>query len=394
MKRRIADASAVDRVPFVDQRFRERVAALEARPAPLSHDNPVVAGRALSCRAALELFETQLESRHIDFCARELKRSGCSFYTISSAGHEGNAAVAAALRNDDPALLHYRSGGFFLQRARQAGLDSAALDVLLGVTASADEPIAGGRHKVFGSPPLWVPPQTSTIGSHLPKAMGMAFGLARAQRLGLDIPIPYDAVVACTFGDASANHSTSTGAINAACWAAYQGLPMPVLFVCEDNGLGISVRTPSTWIADNYGSRPTLRYLEADGLNIAETYDVACEAVNFVRQTGRPAFLHLRVVRLLGHAGSDVETLYRSVDQIEQMEEQDPLIHSARMLVEAGAATPEGIIERYEAMRQRIRQLGEQASKRPKLISAAQIMAPARPPRAGRHRPTRRSAAG
>ena len=38
------------------------------------------------------------------------------------------------------------------------------------------------------------------------------------------------------------------GAFNAAQWTAYQGLPAPVLFVCEDNGIGISVKTPGGWI--------------------------------------------------------------------------------------------------------------------------------------------------
>jgi 2-oxoisovalerate dehydrogenase E1 component len=379
MKRRLADASAFDRVPFVDRRFGERVAQLEPQPTPPNHEQPLVAGRDLSCREALELFESQLESRHIDLCARQLKKEGHSFYTISSAGHEGNAAVAAALRPTDPALLHYRSGAFFLQRARQAKLESATLDVMLGVTASVEEPIAGGRHKVFGSLALNIPPQTSTIASHLPKAMGMAFGLARARRLGLEIELPKDAIVVCSFGDASANHSTATGAINAACWAAYQGLPMPVLFVCEDNGFGISVRTPSNWITDNYSNRAALRYVSADGGDIAETYEVALEAAAYVRRTGRPAFLHLRVVRLLGHAGSDVETLYRSVDEIEETEERDPIIGTARLLVASGALTPDEVIARYERVRKQIHEIGRAASQRPKLLSAAQVMAPLAP---------------
>ena len=125
-----------------------------------------------------------------------------------------------------------------------------------GVCASAEEPIAGGRHKVFGSVPLWIPPQTSTIGSHLPKAVGMAFAIERAARLKLSLPVPNDAIIACSFGDASANHSTTVGAVNAACWASHQGAPVPLLLICEDNGLGISVPTPNSWIASSLGHRP------------------------------------------------------------------------------------------------------------------------------------------
>jgi len=48
----------------------------------------------------------------------------------------------------------------------------------------------------------------------------------------------------------------------------------------------------------------------------------AKEAADWVRATRRPAFLHLRTVRLLGHAGSDVEQSYRSLDEIEAAEEK------------------------------------------------------------------------
>ncbi|MDA1062495.1 MAG: MFS transporter, partial [Chloroflexi bacterium] len=87
------------------------------------------------------LWRAQIASRNCDFAARWLQTEGRSFYTIASAGHESNAAVALALRPTDPALLHYRSGAFYLARAGQTGRD-AVRDVMLGVTAAADEPIA------------------------------------------------------------------------------------------------------------------------------------------------------------------------------------------------------------------------------------------------------------
>ncbi|HEX7525029.1 MAG TPA: hypothetical protein VF327_01915, partial [Gaiellaceae bacterium] len=113
------------------------------------------------------IWNAQVASRQCDHAARYLQPSGRSFYTIASAGHEGNACVALALEPTDPALLHYRSGAFYLARAAQAGRDGVP-DILSGVTAARDEPIAGGRHKVFGHPELAIIPQTSTIASHLP----------------------------------------------------------------------------------------------------------------------------------------------------------------------------------------------------------------------------------
>src|SRR5690606_36504179 len=133
-------------------------------------------------------------------------------------------------------------------------------DVLAGVAADAAEPIAGGRHKVFGRHEIAIIPQTSTIASHLPRAVGVAFAIDRAKKHGLPSAWPADAIAVASIGDASANHSITAGAVNAALWCRYAGLPMPLLVVFEDNGLGISVRTPRGWIEQTYGSRPGVEY--------------------------------------------------------------------------------------------------------------------------------------
>ena len=138
---------------------------------------------------AAALWRAQITSRHCDFAARWLQKEGRSFYTIGSAGHESNAVVALALRPSDPALLHYRSGAFYLARAGQVGRDGVP-DVMLGITAATDEPIAGGRHKVFGHHDLAVIPQTSTIASHLPRAVGVAIAIDRARKLGVECAWP------------------------------------------------------------------------------------------------------------------------------------------------------------------------------------------------------------
>ena len=286
-------------------------------------------------------------------------------YTIGSSGHEGNAAVAAALRLTDPALLHYRSGAFYLVRAAQASPPRDGVpDVLLGLAAAAAEPIAGGRHKVFGHPELHVIPQTSTIASHLPRAVGLAFSLARAAKLGLATPWPQDAVVVTSFGDASVNHSTAAGALNTASYCAYQGLPMPLLLVCEDNGIGISVRTPAGWVEAAAGSRPKIRYFSADGTDLAAVYDAATEAASWARERRAPAFLHLRMVRLGGHAGSDVESAYRTPEEIAADEARDPLLRTASLLRRSGALTPAEALDRYEAARARVLALAGEIARR------------------------------
>jgi 2-oxoisovalerate dehydrogenase E1 component len=362
---------AVSRAEIVDAAFSTFVRSLVAGPPQGDLDAPVRPGALLRARDAIAIFDCQIESRHCDLLARELKGSGRSWYTIGSAGHEGNAAVAWALRPTDPAFLHYRSGGFFCARARQVPGPHGAFDVIRGVVAAADEPIAGGRHKVFGSLALDIPPQTSTIASHLPKAMGCALAIDRRARL---LGVDDDRIAVCTFGDASSNHSTATGAINAAGWAAFQNVPVPVLWVCEDNGIGISVRTPEGWVGATHANDPRARYFHCDGLDLVDTFDVAAEAVAYVRERRKPAFLHVRTVRLMGHAGSDVEQLYRSKAEIEAAEANDPLLSSARILVEGGWLTPDAVIALYEDTRERLRALGREALNRPPLLETAEVV--------------------
>ncbi|WP_330256487.1 thiamine pyrophosphate-dependent enzyme [Nocardia sp. NBC_00565] len=361
----------------LDERFRAEISALTPQPSrPV--EQPAETGR-LTGPQCLELFESQATSRHLDLAARRLGSAKRGYYSIGSSGHEGNAAVAAALRPTDPALLHYRSGAFFVHRARQVpGLDPIR-DVLLGVVAAAADPISGGRHKVFGSKPAAVIPQTSTIASHLPRAVGLAFAIERAARLGLACEWPSDSVVLCSFGDASANHSTAAGAINAAIHTAHQGVSLPLLFVCEDNGIGISVPTPPDWIEQAYGIRVGLQYFDADGCDLLDAALTAAEAADWVREHRKPAFLHLRTVRLMGHAGSDVESAYRRPTDITADLLRDPVTATARFLVAKGVATPAEVLDRYDDIGARVTAMAELVWREPKLNSATAVVAPLAP---------------
>lgn len=354
----------------LDELFRAEITALPTSPA---------ANSGLDAGELWDLFEAQATSRHLDFAARALGVARRGYYSIGSSGHEGNAAVSAALRVTDPALLHYRSGAFFVHRARRVpGLDPIR-DVLLGVVAAAVDPISGGRHKVFGSKAAHVIPQTSTIASHLPRAVGLAFGIERAARLGRATEWPADAVVLCTFGDASANHSTAAGAINTAIHTAHQGIPVPILFVCEDNGIGISVPTPPDWIEHAYGARPGLTYFTADGCDPLDALATARRAADWVREHRAPAFLRLRTVRLLGHAGSDVESAYRRVADIAADLRRDPVLATGRLLITSGITKPSEVLARYDDIAHRVATMAELVWREPKLATAAAVTAPLAP---------------
>jgi len=349
-------------------------------------DHLLEALRALEPSAALrtappeveELWHAQVDSRQADYAARWLQQHGRSFYTIGSAGHESNAAVALAVRDDDPALLHYRSGAFYLARAARAGVEGLR-DVMLGVVAASSEPIAGGRHKVFGRKELAILPMTSTIASHLPRAVGMALAIDRATRLGLPGPWSDDSIVVCSFGDASLNHASAQAALNTSAQIAFQGLPLPLLYVCEDNGLGISVPSPPGWVESALTARPEIRYEIAYGHDPAEVLGVAGELAAWVRERRRPAILHLRCVRYLSHAGADAEMAYRSPQAIRADYGRDPILGTARWLVSGGRATGAQLADDYLAARDETREVALEVAQLPQMTTAEQVMAPLGP---------------
>ena len=346
-------------------------------------DAPIVAHAPMTRRQAVALFESAIQSRLQDLLSREMKDKGLSYYTIGSSGHEANAVFGALLRTTDTAFLHYRSGAFMAARLRQGRGETPFFDAMLSFCASAEDPISGGRHKVLGSPTTHVPPQTSTIASHLPKAVGFAMAMQRMERLGLPTAgVPYDSVVYCSFGDASMNHATAQAGFHAAGAATLHSQPCPILFACEDNGIGISVRTPDTFVARMMQNRTGIRYFACDSQDYPGVWATAQEAIEFVRSQRRPAFVHTKTVRLMGHAGSDVEANYMPLDAIERNEARDPLLGFAELLLRSGAIAPQALLALYEDTDRRLRRAAEEASRRPKLTTVDAIVQPLRLPKA------------
>src|SRR5262249_19119290 len=138
-------------------------------------------------------------------------------------------------------------------------------------------------------------------------------------------------------------------------------------------GIGISVETPRNWIHDSFSNQPHLKYFEAAGA-MDEIWDVAEEAISACRRSRAPVFLHLHVTRLWGHAGTDVETTYRTIDEIAAEEAKDPLLVNARRLIDAGAATPGVLRAILNLVQSRVDELMDEAARRAKLTSVEQVV--------------------
>jgi 2-oxoisovalerate dehydrogenase E1 component len=91
--------------------------------------------------------------------------------------------------------------------------------------------------------------------------------------------------------------------------------------------------------------------------------------------------LHLTMVRLMGHDGADMEQVYRTVSEIAKDVTRDPVVVTATALIEAGLATPEELLARYDEIGWRVRRTAEEVIGEPHLASATEVIAPLAPRR-------------
>lgn len=104
------------RAEIIEQSFADRVMRGDL---PDANTDLTLSAVGLTGQELVDLFDSQLMSRHLDYQSRKLRARNESFYTIGSAGHEGNVVLGKLFRITDMAFLHYRSGGLLIQRSKQ-----------------------------------------------------------------------------------------------------------------------------------------------------------------------------------------------------------------------------------------------------------------------------------
>jgi 2-oxoisovalerate dehydrogenase E1 component len=102
-------------------------------------------------------------------------------------------------------------------------------------------------------------------------------------------------------------------------------------------------------------------------------------AVEHCRRTRRPTFLHLRTTRIMGHAGTDFEIEWRPIEELCAVEATDPLLRSAAIALESGLMDKDAVLELYEATRTRCFAAAEEADRRPKITTLAEVIRPLAP---------------
>ncbi|MBH1988627.1 MAG: hypothetical protein I8H75_03670 [Myxococcaceae bacterium] len=285
----------------------------------------------------------QLDER----AARYIRRGMGWSYHARCSGHEPiQIALGLQFRpNKDFLFPYYRDTATVLA----AGM--TPLELMLNGLSKAGDTGSGGRHMSnhFGKPAIGIQSVSSCTGNHTLHAVGVA----RAIRYYRS-----DAIAMSSQGESS----TSEGY----CFEAYNGASrekLPVLFVIQNNGYGISVPTSeqsaNVIVSENYRGLKNLLIVNCDGTDFEDSHRAVQKAVEHIRSNGGPAMVHAQCIRIGAHSNSDAQELYRSKEEIEEAKRSDPLPKLRALLSEEEAQKIE------EAVEIELDQAAEQAEKAP-----------------------------
>jgi len=222
------------------------------------------------------------------------------------------AGVCLGLASDDQLVGTYRSHGIYLARTLEtdkffAELYGKVSGISRGKAGSMH--LSNREHGFLGS--------SAVVGTTIPVAAGAALSnKLRGERR----------VVATFFGDGAIDEGVFFETLN---FAALKRLR--VLFVCEDNGLAIHSPAIERHGYDNI-ARIVRQFrcdvYESESTVAADIYDLTREALVTMRETSRPAFMHLKYCRYKEHVGpgEDFQAGYRSKSEYEAWLERDPVV--------------------------------------------------------------------
>jgi pyruvate dehydrogenase E1 component alpha subunit len=252
--------------------------------------------------------------------------------------------VCAHLKPDDTLFFSHRTHGPALAKGMSL---KKLMAELFGRTTGCAGSYGGSMHLV--DPPNGMPGSSSIVGGGI--ALGV--GSALAAKLGGE-----DRISVSYFGDGAVDSGVFWESIN---FAALKSVP--VLFVCENNSLSNTMKREEHLFVD-VAEVPEkfMATFKADGTDVVSVYLIAAEAIDFVRQNGKPAFLECKTKRWMKHQGVERDDLsWNLVDP----ERDCPILKLERLMKEEGWITDRGISKLREDIEAQIDEAVEFATHSP-----------------------------
>lgn len=254
-------------------------------------------------------------------------------YHAPYAGHDGiQLAIGQVFtKGEDFLFPYYRD----MLTVLSAGL--TAEEIILNGISKATDPASGGRHMSnhFAKPEWNIENVSSATGNHDLHAVGVARAMSYYKHKGVSIT---------SHGESAASEGYVYEAINGATKEK-----LPVLFVIQDNGYGISVQkkdqTANRKVVNNFSGFKNLKIMYCNGKDVFDSMNVMTEARAYSIENQLPVLIHANCVRIGSHSNSDKQTLYRDEYELSYVKEADPLMKFRRMLLHYERFTEEELQE-------------------------------------------------
>ncbi len=274
-------------------------------------------------------------------------------YHAPCAGHEAIQLAMGQVfdRKTDHMFPYYRD----LETVISAGL--TAEEIILNGLSKATDLASGGRHMSnhFAKPEWNIHNVSSATGNHTLHAVGVARGMKKYGHKGVAIS---------SQGESSVSEGYVYEAINGA-----SNEKLPVVFVFQDNGYGISVpkkdQTANRKAADNFRGFKNLRIIHVDGKDVFASMNAMYEARQHAIENSEPVIVHASVVRIGSHSNSDRHDLYRDERELHCVKAHDPLPKFRKLLLKEGIFKEEELHEIEDQVNAQVKEAHKKAMKAP-----------------------------
>jgi 2-oxoisovalerate dehydrogenase E1 component len=274
-------------------------------------------------------------------------------YHAPYAGHDGiQLAVGQHFeKNKDHIFLYYRE----MLTAMSCGI--TAEEIILNGISKATDPSSGGRHMSnhFAKPEWNIHSTSSSTGNHALHAVGVARAIKYYGE---------KAVAISGQGESSVSEGYVYEAFNGA-----DKEELPVIFVIQDNGYGISVpkkdQTANRKVANNFSGFKNTRIIHCNGKDVFDSMNAMAEAKRYALEESKPVLLQANCVRMHSHSNSDDHLLYRNELERNYVMEYDPLAKFERLLLRYERFTEDEILEIQQAAKAELKEAHKAALSAP-----------------------------
>ncbi len=267
---------------------------------------------------AVKVYKTLAFHRVLDERMVASQRQGrLSFYMAALGEEAASVGGAAGLKSQDMIMSQYREQGALMFRG-------FSLENFMNQMFSNEKDLGKGRQMPihYGSSELNYMTVSSPLGTQIPQATGYAYG----QKLqGLD------AVTLCYFGEGAASEGDFHAGLN---MAAVQ--KAPVIFFCRNNGYAISTPSDEQFKGNGIASRGVgygIKTLRVDGNDILAVIKATQTARAYALKEDAPVLIEAMSYRLGAHSTSDDPSGYRTREEEEKWQANDPILRMKNYLL-------------------------------------------------------------